>query len=127
MKIREGKKELHDDVVAKNNDPYGACAVRYAQEWAEAMEARIATGAKLEDIADPTSHEVDRRPGFGITGFMYGWAVGFLAEGWVHGEELRVWHNAKYGVKADTGTVNPAIVTVELPDEAPHGKPEVAH
>lgn len=117
MEIRDGKKELHDDVVEKNNDPYGACAVRYAQQWAEAMEAEIAAGKKLEDVADATSHEVDRRPGFGITGFMYGWAVGFLAEVWTHGEQLRVWHNAQHGVKAEKGVVNPAVLVLGSPGD----------
>lgn len=117
MKIAEGQQELHDRIVAKNPDPYGACAVRYAQQWAAAMEARIDAGARLEDIADETSHEVDSRPGFGITGAMYGWAVGFLARVWVHGRRLNDWHNAKYGKPAGTeGTVNPAILEVSVPE-----------
>lgn len=34
----------------------------------------------------------------GITGYMYDQAVVTLARIWEHGEELRVWHNAKYGL-----------------------------
>jgi hypothetical protein len=36
-----------------------------------------------------------------------------LARFWKHGEALRVWHNAKHGVSAETtGVVNPAVLTI---------------
>jgi len=99
-----------------NVDPYGACCVRYAARWANLMEARMATGATLRDIADETSHEADVE---GITGFMYGAAVSMLARAWEHGEELRRWHNLKTqigneGEKANEsgGTLNPALLNI---------------
>lgn len=113
MQIKEGLEEEYAKYKVLNVDPYSKCTVDYAEAWADAMEARIAEGAKLEDIADATSHEVDSRPGFGITGFMYGCAVQSLAHFWVHGDALRVWHNAQYGVKSDPGTVNPAVFSID--------------
>ena len=102
-----------------NLDPYGKCVLDFAEAWADAMEAEMAAGAKLKDIADRLSHEVDRRPDFGITGFMYGAAVSMLAHGWVHGEELRIWHNldtqtGDEGERANKegGVLNPALLNI---------------
>lgn len=41
-----------------------------------------------------------------------GYAVNVLSMSWKYGEELRNWHNKKYGYTGD-GTVNPAMLTVE--------------
>jgi hypothetical protein len=116
MQLKPGMEEAYANYTELNDDPYGGCVVKYSEAWAEEMERRMAAGAKLEDIASQTSHDVDKRPEFGITGFMYGCAVQGLAHFWVHGEALRVWHNAQYGVKAEKGTVNPAIL-VAAPDD----------
>jgi hypothetical protein len=103
-------------VEMNSKDGYSACTVRYAARWASLMERRIAAGAQLGDIAKATSHEADVE---GITGFMYGCAVGALAKFWRHGEELRRWHNldtqiGNEGEKAnETGrTLNPALLCV---------------
>jgi hypothetical protein len=94
----------------KNVDPYGAACLTYAERWARLMEAAIAKGATVTACAKDLSHVADEE---GITGFMYGAAVACLAECWTHGEELRVWHNAEYGVGKDSaGVVNPAVLTV---------------
>lgn len=103
-----------------NTDPYGKCCVDYAEAWATEMEAKLAADAKLAvaDIAKVTSHEVDQRPSFGITGFMYGAAVQILAQCWERGEEMRRWHNREYGRPDldDTpgASVNPAVLTIGL-------------
>lgn len=77
--------------VAANTDGYGSGVVRYAARWAALMEERMcATVAPLEACVESTSHEADTE---GITGFMYGCAVGVLAKVWRHGEALRRWHN----------------------------------
>ena len=47
----------------------------------------------------------------GVTGFMYGCAVGILSKCWEYGEELRKWHNKKYDYEGD-GIVNPAILKI---------------
>lgn len=98
----------------KNTDPYGACVMRYAEIWARIMEAKIAGGAALEDIAEEASRTADTE---GITGFMYGCAVAMLARVWIHGEALRRWHNkaAQLGSEGDKanecgGVLNPALL-----------------
>lgn len=91
-----------------NTDPYGKAALDYAEGWAKLMQVEISKGNKLIDVADKTSHEL----GFmGITGFMYGCAVNILSECWVHGEELRKWHNKEWGHEGD-GVINPAVFTI---------------
>lgn len=75
-------------------DTYGGAGCYFAEHWADAMEAEMAKGTKLEDCADRLSHDVDRAMGkYGITGFLYGAAVSILSQVWEHGEELRRWHN----------------------------------
>ena len=98
-----------EKTVKVNDDGYGACVVRYAARWAHLMDAAIAKGATITDIAKQSSHDADVE---GITGFMYGAAVSILSQAWVHGEALRRWHNADYGVPDATGTVNPALLTI---------------
>lgn len=103
-------------LVDVNKGDYGACTIRFAARWAHKMEARIAAGEKLEDIAKASSHDADIE---GITGFMYGWAVAQIARVWVHGETLRRWHNldtqiGNEGEKANEsgGSLNPALLHV---------------
>lgn len=98
-----------------NKDSYGGAIIAYAETWARLMEARMKKGERLPDIAKECSHLADNS---GITGFMYGCAVGILAQVWIHGEALRLWHNLKTqlrdeGERAnDNGEVlNPAILT----------------
>ncbi len=99
----------------KNTDSYGAAIYEYAECWARLMQAEIKKrGFERVDyvvmfgIAEETSLEL----GFlGITGYMYGAAVSILSQCWVHGEELRKWHNKEYGQDGD-GVVNPAVITL---------------
>jgi hypothetical protein len=113
--------EWNQYVATNSGDPYSKCCVDFAKAWAEEMEERIAAGATVSDCAQAACTEVDRRPGFGITGFMYGAAVSMLSRTWKHGEDLRRWHNldtqlGDEGVKAneDGGVLNPAVVTVKV-------------
>jgi len=101
---------------AVNTDGYGNAVMEYAERWARIMEGMIAGGAKLSDVADRASSLADVE---GITGFMYGAAVSTLAHVWVHGEELRRWHNLATqvrdeGEKANEsgGVLNPAVLTI---------------
>ena len=100
----------------KNQDSYGGAVMSYAERWARLMQAEMASGKNLEDVADAASHEADVE---GITGFMYGCAVSILAEVWIHGDRLRRWHNLKTqigheGEQAnESGAVlNPALLSV---------------
>lgn len=114
LKDSEGWKKANE--ANPPSEPYGHCIMTYAEDWANLMEARMAAGEKLEDIADETSHQADTD---GITGFMYGAAVSTLAQVWEHGEELRRWHNLKTQIGAEGesanksgGTLNPALLNI---------------
>ena len=119
MKIHENLQKEYDEYVVKNSkDSYSKGVVDYTAKWGDVMEAAIAEGKAIADIADSTSHEADTD---GITGFMYGCAVSALARFWVHGEELWQWHNldtqiADEGEKANKsgGTLNPALLNVHV-------------
>lgn len=91
-----------------NNDGYGGAAMDYAEYWAKKMQRHISNGKTVAECADCSQNGL----GFlGITGFQFGCAVGILTQAWKYGEELRVWHNGRYGHKGD-GVVNPAILTI---------------
>ena len=101
-------KEVWDASKAANTDPYGNACLVYAENLAKLIQKHIGEGKTLAECADEDTHKADTE---GITGFMYGMAIGILANCWKHGEELRQWHNKSYGHEG-SGTVNPAIVTV---------------
>ena len=99
------------------NNPYVAGILRYAERWADLMEVLLAENPELmvADIAENTSHEADTE---GITGNMYNWAVKILAGVWIHGEDLRRWHNLdvcpdERGERAnlDGGIFNSAVLS----------------
>lgn len=102
--------------LENNRDPYGAAGYRFAARWANFMEREMAAGKALADIAKPTCREANDE---GITGFMYGCAVGILSHCWEHGEELRRWHNLDTQIKDEGeranesgGVLNPAVLTI---------------
>ena len=116
MKFKDGMEAEYKQGLANNRDPYGNRVFTYADDWAKLMEAHIDAGIKLEDCADRDSHDADTD---GITGYMYGAAVSVLAHCWLHGEELRRWHNlktqiGKEGEKANEsgGVLNPALLHI---------------
>ena len=77
--------KLWQSWVEANQDEYGSGVVRYASRWAAMMDAAIAHGDQLKDVADKLSHEADLE---GITGFMFGCARSMLVQCWQHGKEL---------------------------------------
>ncbi|MBU4347353.1 hypothetical protein KKF23_02240 [Patescibacteria group bacterium] len=102
--------------VTANTDGYGGGFISFAERWARLMEGRMANGDTLQACAEETSSLADNE---GITGFMYGCAVSILSQVWIHGEELRRWHNLKTqigneGEKANArgGVLNPALLSV---------------
>ena len=124
MQILEGKEQEYQNYVDINQPSeddligYGLRVVTYGEEWAELMEERIEHGDTLASIANETSRKADTD---GITGFMYGCAVSALSQFWVHGEELRRWHNldtqiGDEGERANEGggTLNPALLNIEV-------------
>jgi hypothetical protein len=99
-----------------NQDSYGGGVMTYAERWARLMEGRMVKGARIADIAKECSRLADVE---GITGFMYGCAVGILAQVWIHGEALRLWHNlatqiSDEGERANEsgGVLNPALISI---------------
>ena len=109
-KWKEGK--------ANNTDEYGSVIFEYAERWADLMEAHMSSGEILDaDTMKSTSHDADTE---GITGFMYGAAVSILSTTWIHGEQLRRWHNKTIQLQSEGdrandsgGVLNPAVLEVE--------------
>lgn len=97
---------------SKNPDGYGAAIIEFSEKWADLMEKATPEGKPLtQEIMQSTEHEANKD--IGITGFQYGAAVQTLSECWYRGEELRILHNAEYGVaETEEGVVNPAILTI---------------
>lgn len=80
---------------ANSEEPYGQAVMKFSEAWARLMQAGIADGKTIAEIAGDCNKEADA---YGITGFQYGCAVSILSLTWQHGEELRRWHNAQYGI-----------------------------
>lgn len=78
------------NACTNNQDPYGAAVIRFCEAWAILMEAEIKSGKTVAECACSTSRIANDE---GITGFMYGCAVNILSKVWIHGEDLRRWHN----------------------------------
>ncbi len=105
-------KEVYDKYVEVNTDGYGRAVLRYAEQWANAMERKIDNGEKLSDVAKQASYDADTE---GFTGFQYNMAIQFLVKCWEYGEELRKWHNGEYDHDGD-GIVNSSILKVKRGD-----------
>lgn len=95
-----------------STDGYSKGVIDFSWDWARLMEAQIAAGKTIAECAQECSSEADSL--YGITGFMYGCAVSGLSKCWIHGEELRKWHNKDFGYEGE-GVVNPAILTTGEP------------
>lgn len=108
---------LWNAAVANNQDPYGKGTIKFCEKWASLMEVEISKGKTIPECADATMSVADDE---GITGFMYGCAVSILSEVWVHGENLRRWHNkeTQIGTEGDRANekegavLNPAVLYI---------------
>jgi hypothetical protein len=114
MKLKDAA--LWQKYLDTNQDVYGSAINNFANRWALLMEAEIAKGASVADCAEAMNRQADTE---GNTGFMYGAAVFTLAAVWVHGEDLRRWHNKdtqihNEGDRANEsgGVLNPAVLTI---------------
>lgn len=115
--MRRDEAKWQEGIDAQKGDGYGLAVYGFAEAWARLMQARLAEGKKIADVADDCCSIADKA--FGITGFMYGCAVSALAVCWDHGEELRRWHNLNTQIRDegeranDSGAVlNPALLSV---------------
>lgn len=125
FKVKAGMEEAYLQSKAScMKDFYLAGIFQYAERWGSMMEQELEKGATIAQVAARTG---DRANTDGITGFMYGHAVRILSDYWEHGEELRQWHNQKYGYTGQ-GTINPAIVTLseETSEEAAEVSEEIS-
>lgn len=110
IEIELSDKEGWDKAVEKNKDGYGGAVMEFAEGWTKLMQIEIAKGKSVKDCAEELSFKFSW---LGLSGAQYGFAVGILSKCWKHGEELRKWHNKKYGVSENKkGVVNPAILTI---------------
>lgn len=111
MIIKDGLDAEYQQFLEVNSRAgYSFAVVQFMVRWADLMEAEMASGAALPDIAERTRHQADTDL---ITGFQYGCAVSGLAKFWVHGDELRQWHNQQHSYDGP-GTVNPASFTIMM-------------
>lgn len=119
IKIDETTEMLFKDEDAKKNwgriveklspDSYDKCIVNYARRWAKYMQTLIAEGNTVVKIAEEASFDCDFE---GITGYMYNCAVNMLSDYWKYGQELRRWHNKKWGLEDCDGVVNPTVMAI---------------
>lgn len=84
MKIQKGKEVLYKEWLDNNQDSYGRACFTYAERWATMLEHLIESSTSdpmkvIVQNAERLSHEADVE---GITGFMYGCAVGILSQCW---------------------------------------------
>lgn len=119
FEVKEGLEERYLSYeLVNSNDFYSRGVVDFSIRWANLMEEKMKSGMTPEEVIEQYADELGVAADTdGITGFMYGCAVSALARFWKHGEALRTWHNAKYDVKSESGTVNPAILTVAVSHE----------
>ena len=107
MKIVNQK--AYEDFKKVNSDNfYNRSTIKYAEEWADLMEIEIESGKSVSEIAKETSHKVPED----ITGSQYNYAVRVLCDCWIYGEELRKFHNKKYGHDGE-GIVDSCSITIK--------------
>jgi hypothetical protein len=104
--------KLWEECVAANQEPYGKCCVDIARACMEILDkGEPFTASKLISEGELAIGES------GITGFMAGCIAQMISECHSRGDEFRKDWNAPYvkeGQPDNGGTVNPAIVTIEL-------------
>jgi hypothetical protein len=83
--------DLHVWQQAVGGDPSSYCRGinTYAERWALLMQAEIAAGKPLQQVADATSRQADIA---GLTGQMHHVAVCLLVNCWKYGDQLAAWY-----------------------------------
>lgn len=115
--MQESARADYERGLANNTDASGRRIYLFAADWAALMEAAIAAGKSIADVAEETGLAANKA--YRVTGFQYGEAVSILSQCWEHGEELRRWHNldTQVGTEGERanesgGVLNPALATV---------------
>ena len=94
ISIRKGKEESYRNCVQANRrSTWGKGILEYLHKWASLMEEEIKKGRTVEQVASKTQLLADNGR---ISSYMNDLAVEALADFWVYGEELRVWHNKSF-------------------------------
>lgn len=105
MKLKN--KELWDQYVEKNKDPYGGVCIKVAEEVMKILDKAA------EFDVDNIINEADNNANTGgITGFMAGAVASMVSQCHERGEEFQNKWNKSYGSDSKEGVVNPAIVTI---------------
>lgn len=109
MQVKEGLQADWEALVERNShDSYSKGVVDYMLNWSKAMEQEIANGKTVAEAAGATESSANTET---ITLAMFNMAVRELARHWVHGEELRLWHNAKWGYPGHEGVAMTHLLT----------------
>lgn len=115
--MERNETQWQEGIDAQKGTGYGLAVYGFAEAWARLMQSKISEGKTIAEVADECSAMADK--GYGITGFMYGCAVGVLSHCWKHGEELRRWHNLKIQIRDEGeranvsgGVLNPAMLSI---------------
>jgi hypothetical protein len=90
------------------DNPFWSGIKSFAVRWADLMENGIEEGKELKDVAKETEYPADTER---ITGAMYNSAVNYLVLVWKYGEQLKKWHNDKYGYNGN-GVVDSCFIHV---------------
>lgn len=118
--VSDDKRDALLRVVERaKGDAYSLRAFEYGYQWAALMESRMRLdqSVKVAAIAEGCGHEADYD---GITGNMYSYGVAMASDCWIHGAELRVWHNERYidsaeelaKINASGGVVNTSVLEI---------------
>lgn len=70
--------------------------VRFAEQWADAMEIQMGREEEISASAERLSYEIDAKEEHPLTFTMFQTAVGILNQHWVYGYKLREWHNRRF-------------------------------
>ena len=110
--LLKSPQEWVETVKREQHNPYGFVVIQFCEAWTNFIEQKMAEGdGFLAAVEKPFESD--------LTVFQYSVAVEILSRTWIHGEELRRWHNLKHqlgkeGEKANDsgGVLNTAILNI---------------
>ena len=112
FKSDEAKEAWEEWIKTKSGSAYGLLILHYACRWAKYMQHLMKKHKKeLSKIAQNCSYICDRE---GMSGNSYSMAVAVLSAYWKYGDELRNWHNKRWGYEGADGVVNPAVLNISI-------------
>lgn len=108
------KECLWIEYVEQNTDGYGKACVDVARRVMEILDEEPPAEINCHALISRADHEVLGADNDGITGFMAGAVAHMVSQCHSRGVEFRKAWNLTFGVENDAGTVNPAILEVEV-------------